>query len=108
MDEGRSRSHPLLVLRFLDNGLGYPRLGFTASRGIGSSPRRNRAKRLLREAARRMPIQGGWDIIFIARAALASAHFQDVWTAVEETLKRTPAWADPSAPDQERNNGTVQ
>jgi ribonuclease P protein component len=105
MDEGRSRSDPLVILRFLANGTGHPRLGFTASRGIGTIVRRNRAKRLLREAARHMPLQGGWDLVFIARTGAADARLQDVWASVEDVLRRTPAWAGPPPPQQERNIG---
>ena len=47
------------------------RLGFTATRKIGSAVERNRARRRLREAARLvMPEAGspGWDYVLVARA----------------------------------------
>jgi len=67
--EGRSWSHPLLVLVACRNGLGLTRVGVTASRKVGKAVRRNRAKRLLREAARRLHphLEPGWDLLLIAR-----------------------------------------
>jgi len=47
------------------------RIGFTATRKVGNAVTRNRAKRRLREAARRLvPLHGrpGCDYVFVARA----------------------------------------
>lgn len=52
------------------------RLGITATRKIGNSVTRNRAKRLVREAYRHEPIQGcgGWDLVVIVRPRLLQLH----------------------------------
>lgn len=70
--EGRSWSHPLLVLVACRNGLDVTRVGVTATRKIGKAVRRNRAKRLLREAARHLypRLKPGWDLLLIARAEI--------------------------------------
>ncbi len=67
--EGRSWSHPLLILVARRNGLNLTRVGVTATRKIGKAVRRNRAKRLLREAARHLHphLEPGWDLLLIAR-----------------------------------------
>lgn len=93
-EEGRSWAHPLLVLCALPNELPYSRFGFTASRHVGKATARNRARRLMREAVRLhwQEIETGWDVVFIARAALAEASFQEVATACVLTLQRAGLW----------------
>lgn len=48
-DRGRKISSRNFTLFFLENDLRRPRLGITATRRVGGSVQRNRAKRLLRE-----------------------------------------------------------
>lgn len=89
-DGGKSWSHPLIILRARANGTGKSRFGFAAGKKVGAAVRRNRAKRLLREAVRhRLPtIVKGWDLIFIARSLAQNAEFKTVDAGVEELLRR--------------------
>ena len=88
--EGRG---PLLVFS-KPNGLGHPRLGLSVSRRVGSAPRRNRIKRLLREAFRSqqhdLPV--GYDSVVVVRphAPLILADYQRLLTAV--ALRGHAAW----------------
>jgi len=88
-DSGKSWSHPLIILRAAANDKGTCRFGFVAGKKIGKAVRRNRAKRLLREAVRhRLPaIAPGWDIILISRAGAEQAAFKEIDAAVENVLK---------------------
>jgi len=68
-EEGRSWAHKLLVLIVRPNELNVTRIGVTASRKLGNAVVRNRAKRLMREAARHVYTQfdSGWDVMLVAR-----------------------------------------
>lgn len=89
-DEGQSWVHPLLVLVARPNGLDFSRVGVTASRKLGSAVARNRAKRLLREAARRLYPQfgAGWDVMLISRARILEAKEPQVEKALASLLRR--------------------
>ena len=60
------------------------RIAVLASRRVGQSTERNRAKRLLREAARHVPFAGGQDVVLVARAACAGSAFAAVHHEVSE------------------------
>ena len=60
---------------FAAPGLGPPRVAFVAGRVVGNAVRRNRAKRRLREAVRRVPLSDGRDYVVIASASVVEAPF---------------------------------
>lgn len=63
---GRRRGGEFLSVHFVDNQLGHPRLGLTASRRVGGAVVRNRLKRWAREYYRRWAPRealGGVDLI---------------------------------------------
>lgn len=66
-----------------------PRFGFVASRRLGGAVRRNRAKRLLREVARRSAESLGrsdlW-VVFVARPGILSANYQDLLAEVQHRM----------------------
>ena len=79
-----------MALVTLANGLDYSRFGFAAGKAVGGAVKRNRAKRLMREAVRgQLPhIAAGWDMVWIARAPMAGAGFAQVQTDVAGRLRR--------------------
>ncbi|MEE9347588.1 MAG: ribonuclease P protein component [Robiginitomaculum sp.] len=65
------------------------KVGFTASKKVGNSVIRSRAKRRMREAARALlPSlgEGGYDYVFIARNGLPSAPWEHVLRDGEKAL----------------------
>lgn len=89
-DEGKTFTHPLVIVRVRSNGKERCRFGFVVGRKIGKATRRNRVKRWMRESVRaRLPLLvPGWDIILIARASAAQSNFAEVNAAIASVLQR--------------------
>ena len=87
---GKSYAHPLLVLVAQAGEEGRLHVGVAASRAIGTAVKRNRAKRLLREAMRTLlpSTHAGWDILLIARPGLLSCSMFEVREALLTLLRR--------------------
>ena len=87
--KGSSGISNLVVVKVLPNGLGLSRYGFSVSRRVGKAVVRNRVKRLFREISRQVPLQSGWDVIFIARPPAATADYASIVQSVNNLLSRT-------------------
>jgi ribonuclease P protein component len=87
---GKSYAHPLLVLVAQPSESTHVRVGVAAGKTTGTAVHRNRAKRLLREAMRPhlSALASGWDLILIARPALASATLDQTCSALMNLLRR--------------------
>jgi ribonuclease P protein component len=87
---GKSYAHPFIVLVVQASEASRTRVGVTASRSVGGAVKRNRAKRLMREAMRPLlpDLLPGWDIILIARPALLAVSLQDIRQALIGLLRR--------------------
>lgn len=103
---GKSYAHPLVVLIVEKNEQGSVRVGVAAGRAAGSAVRRNRAKRLLREAIRpllpHLDLQHGSEktganLILIARSGLASATLEETRRALLNLLQRAQLYAPSSS-----------
>ena len=99
---GRSRGGELLAVHTLprpaEEDVPGARLTVVASRRVGGAVRRNRAKRLLREAARARAWRPGLDVVLVARAACADSGLAQVG----DELDRLAAQLDAVEPVVER------
>lgn len=71
-----------------------PRVGFTATKKMGNAVARNRARRRLREAARRLvPLYGlpGVDYVFLARESTGAAPWDRLLDDMKDALLRLAA-----------------
>jgi ribonuclease P protein component len=94
-DAKAKESRGPLTLYSLPNDLGHPRLGISISRRVGSAVRRNRIKRLLREAfrLRRNELPRGYDLVIVVRPhePLALAEYEKLLSALAQ--RSDTAWA---------------
>jgi ribonuclease P protein component len=88
--QGTSRSHPLMTARFHRTDLEVTRIGLATGRNLGTAVTRNRARRRIREALRVMApsFQPGWDVLIIARPAIAAADHEALVAALTRLLRR--------------------
>ncbi len=68
--QGKSFVAKEMVVYWRKNRMGKERLGITVSKKLGNSPKRNRVRRIIREAIRanREILPRGCDIIVVARS----------------------------------------
>lgn len=79
------RAGQLVAVHAVHRATGGPdraRVAVIASRRVGGAVQRNRAKRLLREVARRLPLRPEIDLVLVARPACAAAHLDAVLAEV--------------------------
>ncbi len=90
-NKGKSVGERCLVLIYRKNGLSYNRMAFLASKKVGGSVERNRARRLLKESFRTLdhPVKPGYDLLFIARRSIIRLKCADVKKSMEAALRKT-------------------
>ena len=88
-NHGKSRGGKFAVVLYRKNGLKYSRTAFVASKKVGNSVNRNRARRLMRAAVRALAsgIASGYDIIFVARAPILECKERDVERQIRKSLE---------------------
>lgn len=74
-----------------------PRAGFTTSKKVGNAVIRNKARRRLKEAARKIVptgAQAGWDYVFIGRQAAITYPFEKMMSDMRWALAKLKSCAD--------------
>lgn len=87
----------------LANGGPVARLGVAATRKIGSSVARNRAKRLAREVFRRHKMAAALDIVVVPRREMLDAPFANLEADYHATLQRSGRDSSSSSPRPRRH-----
>ena len=86
--KGKSFVSPLLITYVMKNNKGKVRVGITTSKKTGKAVQRNRARRIIREAYRKLSesVKSGYDIVFVSRARTHRAKMNDVLAVMSEHL----------------------
>lgn len=87
--QSRSRSHPLLLLRYRRNDLERTRYGISTGRKLGPAVARNGVRRRLRTILRGLdPVMSrGWDVLLVARPSSATARQAELDAALRQLLR---------------------
>jgi ribonuclease P protein component len=95
LSEGKVVRCSYFKLRYR-TGVGPPGVGFLAGRRVGGAVKRNRAKRVLREALRTsdVDLSGFETLVFIATERTAAVPFVDIRGAVTAALREASDRAD--------------
>ena len=88
--KGRSVVTPLMVVYCRPNGTAGARVGYTVSNKLGNAVTRNRIRRRLREIYRlnQASIEGGLDIVVVARSKAAEADYSQLQKAFLSSCER--------------------
>ena len=97
--QSRSRSHPLLLMRYRRNGLDRTRYGISTSRKVGSAVVRNGIRRRLRTILRSLDgdVERGYDILLVARPSAATVKQAELDVVLRQLLRAAAITGRPEA-----------
>ena len=79
---GRRAANSLLIINAARSGQPVTRFGLSVGRRVGNAVVRNRLKRRLREVLKTVNVEGGWDVVVVARSGAADAGFQQLHSSI--------------------------
>ena len=87
--QGKSKGSRFAVILYRRNGLKFTRTAFVSSKKVGNSVERNRSRRLMRAAYKAIEpnVKSGYDIIFVARAAINGCKEPEVEKQLRKSLE---------------------
>ena len=87
---GKSSVSSALVMYYYKNRRGSNRYGITAGKKVGNAVKRNRARRVIREAYYRLcgQIKPGYDFVFVARGKTPYVKCAEVQRQMYNQLKK--------------------
>ena len=90
-NRGKSAGDRYVVLFYKKNNLPYNRTGFLASKKVGNSVKRNRARRLMKESYRNLSdnVPTGYDFIIIARNTILGKKCKEVEKSLNSAFRKT-------------------
>ena len=88
---GRRAADNLLIINAAPSGQPVTRFGLSVGKRVGNAVVRNRLKRRLREVLVALNVEGGWDIVVVARVGAANAEFRQLNASVHNLAKRLGA-----------------
>ena len=101
-NRGKSFVSPVLVTYVMKNRVKKHRVGITTSKKVGCAVRRNRSRRVIREAFRllapRLPEGAGNDFVFEARARTPYVKMDEVYRVMEQHFKKAGVLAQNERP----------
>ena len=85
---GSSKGSQYTVVLYKKNQFEYNRVAFVASKKVGNSVERNRARRLMRESFRvlKEELRLGYDVIFVARRNILNSGQNEVEASMKRAL----------------------
>ena len=88
--KGQSYVSPVIVTYIIKNRRNNIRFGITTSKKIGNAVKRNRSRRIIKEAYREMlpSIKSGYDFVFVARGRTPESNTNEILKHMEKHLKR--------------------
>lgn len=90
-NKGKYFVSPVVVIYVLKNRTGTVRIGVTTSKKIGNAVKRNRSRRIIKEAVRQvLPLfRNGYDYVFVARGKTPYIKSTDMKRNILLQLKNT-------------------